>query len=62
MNYNIPMERYENTGYTEDPWDIINSYFRNQYLQKLVRHQLESYNVFVSEQIKKIFILNFMTF
>ncbi len=53
MNYNIPMERYENTGYTEDPWDIINSYFRNQYLQKLVRHQLESYNVFVSEQIKK---------
>ena len=47
------MTRYETTGYTEDPWDIINSYFRNQYLQKLVRHQLESYNIFVSEQIKK---------
>ena len=26
----------------ETPWSIINSYFENQHLQRLVRHQIES--------------------
>ena len=39
--------------YIESPWKIIGSYFRDQHLQQLVRHQLESYNMFVNYQIKK---------
>ena len=37
----------------EDIWEIISSYFKKQYLEKLVRHQLESYNDFVEHQIWK---------
>jgi hypothetical protein len=33
--------------YVEEPWDMISSYFENSHLEKLVRHQLESYNDFV---------------
>ena len=32
---------------------MIESYFNDGYLQKLVRHQLESYNDFVDHQIQK---------
>jgi DNA-directed RNA polymerase II subunit RPB2 len=39
--------------YTEAPWQIIESYFTDQHLQRLVRHQLESYNDFVTHQIQK---------
>ena len=39
--------------YIEDPWTVIESYFKDQYLNKLVRHQLESYNNFVGYQIIK---------
>ncbi len=46
-------KEYENGSYTEDPWELINSYFRKEYLEKLVRHQLESYNNFTQEQIQK---------
>ena len=42
---------YESTKYTEDPWELINSYFRKEYLERLVRHQLESYNDFVKNKI-----------
>ena len=35
-------------NYIEQPWSIIESYFRDQHLEKLVRHQLESYNNFVN--------------
>ena len=39
---------------SEDPWSLITSYFGGgEYLQRLVRHQLESYNDFVSHQIPK---------
>ena len=38
-------------GYTEAPWDIIGSYFQGQHLERLVRHQVESYNLFVNHQI-----------
>jgi DNA-directed RNA polymerase II subunit RPB2 len=43
----------ENDPYIETPWDIINSYFEGHYLERLVRHQLESYNNFVGFQIIK---------
>ena len=39
--------------YIEAPWNIIESYFRDQHLERLVRHQLESYNNFVGYQIIK---------
>ena len=38
-------------AYTEAPWDIIGSYFQGQHLERLVRHQVESYNLFVNHQI-----------
>jgi len=43
----------QNDQYIETPWDIIESYFKGQHLQRLVRHQLESYNNFVGYQINK---------
>ena len=39
--------------YINTPWTIIESYFKNQHLKQLVRHQLESYNDFVTYQIPK---------
>ena len=39
--------------YIETPWSIIEAYFKGQHLQRLVRHQLESYNNFVGYQINK---------
>ena len=43
----------ENDKYIETPWTIIESYFKGQHLDRLIRHQLESYNNFVSYQIQK---------
>ena len=42
---------WSNGEYTEAPWDIIGSYFQGQHLERLVRHQVESYNLFVNHQI-----------
>jgi DNA-directed RNA polymerase II subunit RPB2 len=39
--------------YIETPWTIIGAYFQNQHLKRLVRHQIESYNDFVNNQIQK---------
>ena len=39
--------------YIEEPWNIIESYFKGQHLERLVRHQIESYNNFVECQIEK---------
>ena len=39
--------------YIETPWSLIESYFKDQHLSQLVRHQLESYNDFVTYQIQK---------
>jgi len=47
-NYDI-----KNDPYIEMPWSIIESYFKGQHLERLVRHQLESYNNFVGYQIIK---------
>lgn len=43
----------ENDEYIETPWTIIESYFKDKHLERLVRHQLESYNNFVGHQIIK---------
>jgi DNA-directed RNA polymerase beta subunit len=43
----------ENEPYIETPWNIIESYFKGQQLERFVRHQLESYNNFVGYQIIK---------
>jgi DNA-directed RNA polymerase II subunit RPB2 len=39
--------------YIETPWTIIGAYFNKQHLRRLVRHQIESYNDFVSNQIQR---------
>ncbi len=39
--------------FIETPFELIGSYFRGQHLERLVRHQLESYNNFVGYQIIK---------
>jgi DNA-directed RNA polymerase beta subunit/intein/homing endonuclease len=43
----------ENDQYIETPFQIIESYFKGQHLERLVRHQLESYNNFVGHQLIK---------
>ena len=40
-------------SYIETPWVLIQSYFKNDHLKRLVRHQLESYNYFINNQIEK---------
>ena len=39
--------------YIEEPFHIIESYFEGQHLERLVRHQIESYNHFVNYQIQR---------
>ena len=36
-----------------DCWKVIESYFKNKHLDQLVKHQLESYNDFIENQMKK---------
>ena len=52
------LQKKSNTGvlsdlnsYIEEPFEIIQSYFKGQYLERLVRHQIESYNHFINYQI-----------
>jgi len=40
-------------NYAEEPYEIIESYFEGQHLERLVRHQIESYNNFINYQIQK---------
>jgi len=40
-------------NYVEEPYEIIESYFEGQHLDRLVRHQIESYNNFINYQIQK---------
>ena len=51
LDKKLPMNKYKN--YIEEPWTIIESYFDDEPLKRLVRHQIESYNDFVNFQIKK---------
>jgi len=43
----------KNEQYIETPFNIIESYFKGQQLERFVRHQLESFNNFVGYQITK---------
>jgi DNA-directed RNA polymerase II subunit RPB2 len=52
VNFNDVFD-IENEPYIETPWNIIESYFKGQQLERFVRHQLESYNNFVGYQITK---------
>ena len=40
-------------NYIETPWQILKTYFEGHHLQRLVRHQIESYNLFVNHQIEQ---------
>ena len=40
-------------SYTEAPFHMIESYFEGQYLERLVRHQIESYNHFIGYQAQR---------
>ena len=40
-------------NYDEEPYQIIESYFEGKHLDRLVRHQIESYNNFVNYQIQR---------
>ena len=39
--------------YIEEPYTLIDSYFRGKHLERLVRHQIESYNHFINYQIQR---------
>jgi DNA-directed RNA polymerase II subunit RPB2 len=41
------------SNHIEDPYTIIESYFAGKYLERLVRHQIESYNHFINFQIQR---------
>ena len=47
------VEKSKQLPYIETPWTIIGAYFKNQHLKRLVRHQIESYNDFVNNQIQR---------
>jgi len=40
-------------NYTEAPFHILESYFDGQHLERLVRHQKESYNHFINYQLQR---------
>ena len=52
-NESIENKSIENEQYIEEPWHIIESYFKGCHLDRLVRHQIESYNDFVGQQLQK---------
>ena len=35
-----------------EDWDVIGSYFKEGHLERLVRHQIESYNHFINQQLQ----------
>ena len=39
--------------YVEEPYEVIASYFQGKHLERLVRHQIESYNHFINYQIQR---------
>ena len=47
------MDKKEQMDYIEEPWDLINAYFSPNHTEKLVQHQLSSYNNFVTYQLEK---------
>ena len=39
--------------YQKLSWKIIETYFKDKYLTRLVSHQIESYNYFIEHQIQE---------
>jgi DNA-directed RNA polymerase II subunit RPB2 len=54
-NLEIPKPEFPNLEIpkSEIPWILIESYFKHKHLKQLVKHQLESYNYFVNNQIQQ---------
>ena len=52
MNGNLPDKSKNINTDNEISWEVINSYFGNKHLEQLVKHQLESYNYFISTQLE----------
>ncbi len=52
MNSN-KQENIDYEKFIEEPWAIIDSYFRGHHLDRLVRHQLESYDNMTNHQLEK---------
>jgi DNA-directed RNA polymerase II subunit RPB2 len=40
-------------NYIDEPYNIIESYFGGKHLERLVRHQIESYNHFINYQVQR---------
>ena len=51
MNLKREMQQAPIENIKDGIWDIIESYFEGRHLERLVSHQIESYNNFVSFQI-----------
>ena len=49
----VPSKEEAETSKSEIPWILIESYFKHKHLKQLVKHQLESYNYFVNNQIQQ---------
>jgi len=49
----VTEESSESEYKMKDCWKVIESYFQNKHLLQLVKHQIESYNDFIQNQIKK---------
>ena len=47
------MEKETSNITNNDNWQVINSYFQDKHLHQLVKHQIESYNDFIQNQMKK---------
>ena len=52
-NNNLNDELFKDIDKSEIPWMIIGSYFKNNHLQQLIKHQIESYNNFIELEINK---------
>ena len=46
-------EKIQSWDSVETPWDLIGSYFKGGYLQKMVKHQIETFDNFTNIQIEK---------
>ena len=53
MPTNLKRIKKDEIDYKDISWKVIESYFQGQHLERLVRHQIESYNNFINYQIKK---------
>ena len=55
MDFDVPKSDVPKSDVPKSdiPWVLIESYFKHKHLKQLVKHQLESYNYFVNNQIQQ---------